>query len=171
MSDGTEKLCQAVYGRTATAEDYIGGSMANMLFDGATKIEALGTENEDVKKANEKLIELAVIDAKEIGSYRCGTGLRGDFRQLSAENEALGAENEEHIAAYQRVSAECRELAATIVLFSKDRAALRTLLKVAKCPNEGCVDGGVPVQVAEDEWQQEQCQWCDEREKLNGFST
>jgi len=41
MSDGTEKLCQAIYDRNAKASDYVGGSEAKMLYDGANKIEAL----------------------------------------------------------------------------------------------------------------------------------
>ena len=42
---------------------------------------------------------------------------------------------------------------------------LKGLLKVAKCPNcDG--SGGIPHQVAEAEWEQEQCQWCDEIKAL-----
>ena len=41
------------------------------------------------------------------------------------------------------------------------------LLEVAKCPNEGCGGQGWSAhQVAEDVWEQEQCQWCYEKKKL-----
>jgi len=41
------------------------------------------------------------------------------------------------------------------------------LLALAKCPNcDG--SGGTPVQVAEGEWEQEQCQWCHEKWELAG---
>ena len=41
---------------------------------------------------------------------------------------------------------------------------LVALLKVAKCPNNGCDNNGtIPHQVACDEWEPEQCQWCDEK--------
>ncbi len=39
------------------------------------------------------------------------------------------------------------------------------LLEVAVCPAKaiGCDGKGIPHQVGEDEWEQEQCQWCHER--------
>jgi hypothetical protein len=40
---------------------------------------------------------------------------------------------------------------------------LRTLIAVARCPDENCVDGAIPVQVGEDEFEAQQCQWCYER--------
>lgn len=39
------------------------------------------------------------------------------------------------------------------------------LLEKAACPNARCVDGSIPHQVGDNEWEAEQCQWCDEREK------
>lgn len=36
--DGTERLCQALYGRKATPRDYLGGSNAKMLHDAADRI-------------------------------------------------------------------------------------------------------------------------------------
>jgi len=33
-----------------------------------------------------------------------------------------------------------------------------------RCPN-GCIDGGFPYQVGEDEWELEQCQWCAEQKE------
>lgn len=36
--DGTERLCQALYGRKAAPRDYIGGSDAKMLHDAADRI-------------------------------------------------------------------------------------------------------------------------------------
>lgn len=44
-------------------------------------------------------------------------------------------------------------------------ANLEALLKAAKCPNcDG--SGSIPRQVAEDDWEAEQCQWCAERERI-----
>ena len=36
--DGTERLCQALYGRKATPRDYLGGSDARMLHDAADRL-------------------------------------------------------------------------------------------------------------------------------------
>ena len=39
------------------------------------------------------------------------------------------------------------------------------LLRVADCPNcDG--SGGIPRQVADEQWELEQCQWCDELHSL-----
>jgi hypothetical protein len=42
---------------------------------------------------------------------------------------------------------------------------LRGLLRAAICPSakDGCDGKGIPRQVGEDDWEQEQCQWCYER--------
>lgn len=41
------------------------------------------------------------------------------------------------------------------------------LLRVAKCPAcDG--SGGIPYQVGDQEWEQQQCQWCDERATILG---
>jgi hypothetical protein len=40
---------------------------------------------------------------------------------------------------------------------------LRALIAIAKCPNESCIDGSIPVQVSDDDWEAQQCQWCYER--------
>lgn len=39
------------------------------------------------------------------------------------------------------------------------------LLRIAKCPNSECQDGAIPHQVGEQEWEAEQCQWCDEKKQ------
>jgi hypothetical protein len=44
--------------------------------------------------------------------------------------------------------------------------SLRGLLAQATCPNTDCTDGGIPVQVGDDEWEAMQCQWCHERSEL-----
>lgn len=50
---------------------------------------------------------------------------------------------------------------------AKEWTELKKLLKFAKCPNcDG--SGGHPVQVAEDAWIQEQCQWCYEVKQALG---
>lgn len=50
------------------------------------------------------------------------------------------------------------------VLWARDYIEkLEKLLEVAKCPDEGCDGKGtVAVQVAENDWEAQQCQWCDE---------
>ena len=49
MDDGTDRLCQVVYGRSPKAEDYLGGSNAKMLHDAADKIEELKKQIEELK--------------------------------------------------------------------------------------------------------------------------
>lgn len=39
-ADGTERLCRALYGRKASARDYVGGSDARMLHDAADRLAA-----------------------------------------------------------------------------------------------------------------------------------
>ena len=52
------------------------------------------------------------------------------------------------------------------VILQKQNAELRELLKASKCPNSGCDNNGtIAQQVAYDEWEPEQCQWCDEKRK------
>lgn len=41
---------------------------------------------------------------------------------------------------------------------------LSRLLKLSKCP-ASCLDGSIPHQVGDHEWESEQCQFCYEREK------
>ena len=51
--------------------------------------------------------------------------------------------------------------ARTIEQLEEEIVRMQGLLDVAKCPNcDG--SGGISHQVTEDEWEQEQCQWCDE---------
>ena len=45
------------------------------------------------------------------------------------------------------------------------------LLEVARCPNTDCIDGAIPHQVGEQEWEAEQCQWCYEREQATKSPT
>ena len=47
--DGTDKLCEAVYGRTARACDYLGGTDAKLLTDATDLIRALQAENARVR--------------------------------------------------------------------------------------------------------------------------
>jgi hypothetical protein len=37
------------------------------------------------------------------------------------------------------------------------------LLEVSACPNESCAEGTIPHQVGDNEWEQEQCQFCYEK--------
>ena len=41
LPDGTDKLCQALYGRAPEPQDYLGGGEAKMLHDAANEIEQL----------------------------------------------------------------------------------------------------------------------------------
>lgn len=45
---------------------------------------------------------------------------------------------------------------------------LEKLLRIARCPNTECRDGAIPRQVADQEWEAEQCQWCYERKAALG---
>ena len=41
------------------------------------------------------------------------------------------------------------------------------LLKLAKCPNSNCDNNGtISYQISDDEWEPQQCQWCDDKRKL-----
>lgn len=40
---------------------------------------------------------------------------------------------------------------------------LRALMAIARCPNTDCIDGSIPVQVSDNDWEAQQCQWCFER--------
>ena len=42
---------------------------------------------------------------------------------------------------------------------------LERLLAISKCPDENCKDGVIPHQIAEDDWESQQCQFCYEREQ------
>ena len=55
--------------------------------------------------------------------------------------------------------------AASLVRSNALLAEAIALLRVADCPNcDG--SGGIPRQVAEEQWELEQCQWCDELHSL-----
>lgn len=41
------------------------------------------------------------------------------------------------------------------------------LLSIARCPDTSCDQNGtIANQISEDEWEAQQCQWCDERKKV-----
>lgn len=40
------------------------------------------------------------------------------------------------------------------------------LVETSICPNKGCDGNGFPVQIGEEEWAQEQCEWCDARRRI-----
>lgn len=62
---------------------------------------------------------------------------------------------------YYKDVMQCKaKFKATTAVVEKARA----LLVAGKCPAcDG--SGGIPVQIGEDEWEEEQCQWCDERKQ------
>lgn len=43
---------------------------------------------------------------------------------------------------------------------------LQALLKISHCPNENCLDGSIPHQISEKDWEAEQCQFCFEKGRL-----
>lgn len=62
-------------------------------------------------------------------------------------------------------------LAKTIVPEEGALLAMRGLLETARCPNTTCQDGVIAHQVGEQEWEPEQCQWCDERQAMLAQTT
>lgn len=40
------------------------------------------------------------------------------------------------------------------------------LLELARCPDTDCMDGAIPHQIGENEWEAQQCQWCCEKGAL-----
>jgi hypothetical protein len=40
---------------------------------------------------------------------------------------------------------------------------LARLLEISVCPNTACTDGCIAHQIADNEWEAEQCQWCYEK--------
>ncbi|MBU0538886.1 MAG: hypothetical protein KKF24_13395 [Gammaproteobacteria bacterium] len=56
-------------------------------------------------------------------------------------------------------------------LYTADHAGeLAKLLAISVCPNTDCIDGAIPHQISDNEWDAEQCQWCDEKTKaLNNY--
>ena len=77
----------------------------------------------------------------------------------------------EIIGCVQHDCEHCKAQAATIAglqqqLTEANRRGeeLEALLKVAKCPNDGCDNNGtIAHQVAYNEWEPEQCEWCYEK--------
>ena len=65
MNDGTDKLCQALYGRPAEAKDYLGGSNAKMLYDAAATI------NETVDAL--KCLRFHSLDAQKLATDALNT--------------------------------------------------------------------------------------------------
>ena len=41
------------------------------------------------------------------------------------------------------------------------------MLKIARCPETSCDNNGtIANQISEDEWEPQQCQWCDEKKAI-----
>lgn len=70
--------------------------------------------------------------------------------KAEAENAELKHDIEQHISIASDLATE--------------NAELLGLLCVSRCPNENCIDGAIPNQVGEQEWEAQQCQWCFERD-------
>ena len=62
--DGTDQLCELLYGRKASPRDYLGGSEAQMLFDAVAEIENLRRWKREVKELF-KVYEEKAEDQKE----------------------------------------------------------------------------------------------------------
>lgn len=74
--DGTDRLCKALYGRPATARDFVGGSQATMLHDGATQLTALREENARLKDGH--TVNIATIVDLQQRLARCRAALAED---------------------------------------------------------------------------------------------
>lgn len=46
---------------------------------------------------------------------------------------------------------------------------MRAMMRVARCPDPGCLNGSINHQVGHNEWEQERCQWCAQRLELIGL--
>jgi len=77
VGDGTERLCQALYGRKATARDYVGGSDAKMLHDAADRIAEL--------KANGVLAHARAAE-RDQECFRLEDELKGALELINAQN-------------------------------------------------------------------------------------
>jgi hypothetical protein len=97
-------------------------------------------------EANKRIIELeAQAKATEI--------------QIISERHAQGKYRERLAAA---LSESHKETQAYIETLEAENAKLRALLEIARCPDEECIEGGIPYPTAEG-WEQQECQFCHER--------
>ena len=53
-----------------------------------------------------------------------------------------------------------------IVKACNNHEKLLALLNAAECPDPNCLDGSIPHQINENEWDAEQCQWCYEKDQI-----
>lgn len=77
VGDGTGRLCRALYGRKATARDYVGGSEAKMLHDAADRIAQL--------KGNGVLAHARAAE-RDQECFRLEDELKGALELINAQN-------------------------------------------------------------------------------------
>jgi hypothetical protein len=99
------------------------------------------------------------LDMDSMSSPWFGTDISDNMQKAAAAIREL----REQLAAQLQASRDNKDWFDAL---KTDYDALRALLRVAKCPNcDG--SGSIPHQVGEGEWEQEQCQWCDERAAID----
>ncbi len=88
-----------------------------------------------------------------------------DLKAIKARHEQLNKPEFGAGDIWKKIGLCCELVLQDLPDCTKEIERLRGLLKVAKCPNcDG--SGGIPHQVGNGEWEQEQCQWCDEVKAL-----
>lgn len=126
-ADGTERLCRALYGRKATARDYLGGSNARMLHDAADRLSppeparAVEGPTREERHARERLealcrlIERPPLDAVEL-ELGVAVQAAADIRSILAlaAREGAGQTRAELAADLRRRAEACRELRAAV---------------------------------------------------------
>lgn len=91
---------------------------------------------------------------KDDQGRRCTTFIAGDLNPGLGEDPA----NADLIAFYRNNTPR----------LAKALGEATRLLKIARCPDKACDgQGWSAVQVGDDEWEQQQCQWCDERAAID----
>ena len=103
------------------------------------------------------------------------------FKEEEATNNELWTELNEHEIymfkrgfklGYKHQEAEIKELKESLLeevnkVISSDKQIkeLKELLKIARCPNVGCYNGSIAHGDNEKGFEQEQCQFCEERKQ------
>lgn len=90
---------------------------------------------------------------------RCTAGLEADILSLGRYSKRLEENNKKLSLKYISAVGQAQEALEQL-------AALRAVLKTARCPNTGCCQGSIPHQVGDNKWEAEQCQFCYERAAL-----
>src|SRR3990167_6071553 len=70
---------------------------------------------------------------------------------------------------YASVNSFIRQTIASVRAEEREQMEhLKKLLAVAKCPDPDCDNNGtIAVRISDDEWEPQQCQWCDEKRRAS----